>query len=328
MNNSKLHLKYLASLVKGEAKEHADGPPSLHSMYVELNKLAGMYWIVCSCFLLDRMQPGLGVVDRLREKFNQQLSSALQSGVVFDELGGPLRALSFVQLVEFLTENSDEKNSIFDLHVRPQLRDFLGKYMKGRIEESLPFWFDMRGVYCLCAMLKLTGLLDELTEDQRTVLIEYIGRSQVILGGFGARPQSEAHGGYTFCAVSSLRILNAEIPNKQRLTVWLKQRLAEANGRVGKPRDSCYLWWVGATLVNIGCDSIVNENRDRIERFISVNCFCPDTGGFSKYPSIPVDDNSVHGKQDPDLFHTFLGISSHALLKGCINPLTALPLYV
>lgn len=35
-----------------------------------------------------------------------------------------------------------------------------------------------------------------------------MNRCQSYEGGFGSNPGSEAHGGYTFCAVASLSILN------------------------------------------------------------------------------------------------------------------------
>lgn len=328
MRNVEKHFQYLIEVVrgKGDNKQEERGKPSLHAIYVELNKLAGMYWIVCSAFLLERMQPGLPGLSQLKEKFNHQLNESIEKEVVLDELGGPLRVLSFVQLVELLRgENVEEKQAIYDKIVKLQIKNFFEKYINHSIEKNLPFWFDMRGVYCLCVMLKLTGMLTELNLEQREALLLYITKSQNILGGFGAKPGSEAHGGYTFCAVASLKILNAEVPNQHRLTVWLKQRLGEINGRVGKPRDSCYLWWVGATLINMSCDQIVRSEKETIENFIAVNCYCPETGGFSKFPSIPVDEKSVHGKQDPDLFHTFLGIATHALLSGCIDPVTVLP---
>ena len=67
------------------------------------------------------------------------------------------------------------------------------------------------------------------------------------------------------------------------------------------------------------------EKRDILTQFLNTNCFCPGTGGISKFPSIPVDEESVHGKQGPDLFHTFLGIASLALVEGTIDPLHVLP---
>ena len=317
------HLDYLMSLMAkkgGESKQSA----SLHDMYVELNRLAGMYWIVCSCCLLGRLAPKLEYkVTRIKEKFNQQLK---MEAVVFDELGGPLRTLSFVQLVELLIDSESERQEIYRESIIPQLIEFIAKYIQSPLETHLPFWFDMRGIYCLCVCLLLTGQLEAVSDIHRSCLIDYIYRSQAILGGFGARPHSEAHGGYTFCAIATLQILKASVPNSGRLSVWLSKRLAEMNGRLGKPRDSCYLWWIGASLINLGKGEVVLvENKSQIELFLRNNCFVPDSGGISKYPSIPWDDKSVHGKQDADLFHTFLGIASLALMAGLIDPITVLP---
>jgi prenyltransferase beta subunit len=324
MDTIRKHLEYIQSVA---ASEKPEGSQTLHGIYIDLNRLVGLYWIACSVSLLDVLEEPLAITGILEKRIHGKvLQHMANSPLQFKELGGPLRTLSYVQLIELLVCDNREKDGIFSKTVIPQIRTFVETCIVGcPLEKTLPFWFDMRGIYCLTSLMKLTGTLDCLTPIQRSCIIDYINRSQAILGGFGAGPRAEAHAGYTFCAVASLTILDAPVPHKHRLTVWLSKRLAETNGRVGKPRDSCYLWWVGATLVNLGCRSILEGERERIERFLNVNCFCPETGGISKYPSIPVDDESVHGKQDPDLFHTFLGISSLALLKGRIDPLTVLP---
>ncbi len=318
------HLEYLISILKApsEPEEHK----SLHSLYVDLNKLAGMYWIVCSCFLLENLNIDLKVkVSQLKEVFNQQLDSQLETHpIIFNENGGPLRTLSVVQLLALL-KSKDEAHELFEKLIKPQLSDFLQNSIISPLESNLPFWFDMRGIYCLCASLKLIDAMELISEKQRSSIVDFIYRSQAILGGFGARVDSEAHGGYTFCAVGTLRLLGADIPNKHRLTVWLQKRLDDMNGRVGKLRDSCYIWWVGASLSNIDRLDLLNKKREILESFLLKNCFCYETGGISKYPSIPFDEKSVHGKQEGDLFHTFLGICSHSLFAGTIDPITVLP---
>jgi protein farnesyltransferase subunit beta len=39
---------------------------------------------------------------------------------------------------------------------------------------------------------------------------EWLLSCQTYEGGFGATPQNEAHGGYTFCAVAALKLLGKE----------------------------------------------------------------------------------------------------------------------
>lgn len=322
-------MKYLAGLLSTEAKKMNE-PVTLHDLYVELNKLAGMYWIVCACKLIEKSDQTIDM-SNIAEKFNQQVNSVLDTTdplPPFDEVGGPLRLLSLAQVVELTDVQTSKKIAFYTNHVKPQIFNFLNKYVsvENCIENHLPFWFDMRGIYCLTVLISLSDSLGELSHTQRKGLLDYINRSQVILGGFGSSPGAEAHGGYTFCAVAAIRLLGGEIIKPGRLFLWLSQRLDEMNGRVGKPRDSCYIWWIGATMINIGRGDAFKARIEILKKFLNSNCFCSDTGGISKYPSIPVDQDSVHGKQNPDLFHTFLGIASLALVEGTINPLHVLPL--
>ena len=47
-----------------------------------------------------------------------------------------------------------------------------------------------------------------LTEELRKGCAEFIAMCQTYEGGFGGYPGVEAHGGYTFCAVAALAILD------------------------------------------------------------------------------------------------------------------------
>jgi geranylgeranyl transferase type-1 subunit beta len=154
------------------------------------------------------------------------------------------------------------------------------------------------------------------------------------LGGFGANPAAEAHGGFTFCAVASLAMLGEQVPRKDRLHVWCKARLfPRFNGRPGKPSDCCYVWWICGSLWNLGSPDIISESQiEGIEEILVRNFVVPETGGFSKYPSVPIDgdESSIHGKQSADLFHTFLVICSLALMRpggGVIDSECVVPLH-
>ena len=66
-------------------------------------------------------------------------------------------------------------------------------------------------------------------------------------------PFGEAHGGYTFCGLAALVILNeTDKLNHERLIDWLASRqLVEEggfNGRINKLVDSCYNFWQGASF--------------------------------------------------------------------------------
>lgn len=66
----------------------------------------------------------------------------------------------------------------------------------------------------------------------------------------------EAHAGATYCAVASLSLigkLESVIPSgsksRELLIKWLLNLQEEGfHGRVGKPDDTCYTFWVCASL--------------------------------------------------------------------------------
>lgn len=111
----------------------------------------------------------------------------------------------------------------------------------------------------------------------------YMGVSlQTFEGGFGISPGCEAHGGSTFCAVASLKMiedmtseassnstLRSLSPSKRtRLIHWLFSRQVGEptggyNGRTNKPPDTCYSFWVGATIELLGMTGLVNEELIR-----------------------------------------------------------------
>lgn len=313
--NVELHQQYLLSLLKSKSGSSADDPePSLHDIHVSLNKLSGMYWLICG-YMLTSESPDPKILQIFRTKFMEEFQ---KSRKFVDENGGPLRCLSAVQLAFLLL--SEDEALVLTSDITDATVEFFVKYFS---EPALPFWFDMRSVYCLISVLHITNRLDEITHVKQDI-ISYINSAQSILGGFGAGPKAEAHGGYTFCAVASLTMLHSEVRRRPQISQWLTTRLSQLNGRPGKPADSCYIWWVGASLFNLNEKSILERERDRLISFLNNDCFVPGTGGFSKFPSVPFSDQ-VHGKQDADLFHTFLALASIALINGRICPLVVLP---
>mmetsp|Transcript_19418 Transcript_19418/g.19412 ORF Transcript_19418/g.19412 Transcript_19418/m.19412 type:complete len:118 (+) Transcript_19418:381-734(+) len=64
---------------------------------------------------------------------------------------------------------------------------------------------DMRSIYCAISVSSILGILDE--EIMRDVP-EHIARCQTYEGGIGAEPYGEAHGGYTYCGLASLVLMN------------------------------------------------------------------------------------------------------------------------
>eukprot|EP01097_Dermamoeba_algensis_P006457 TRINITY_DN4040_c0_g2_i1.p1 TRINITY_DN4040_c0_g2~~TRINITY_DN4040_c0_g2_i1.p1 ORF type:complete len:330 (+),score=82.67 TRINITY_DN4040_c0_g2_i1:40-990(+) len=109
---------------------------------------------------------------------------------------------------------------------------------------------DVRASYCA---LSSAVLLDIVTPEMTENMAEFIGRCQTYEGGIGGFPGNEAHGGYTFCGVAALCLLNRmDVINKERLLHWLVQKQMRLEGgfqgRTNKLVDSCYSFWVGGVF--------------------------------------------------------------------------------
>lgn len=109
---------------------------------------------------------------------------------------------------------------------------------------------DSRATYCALSTLRVLNISDLILLEN---VADWILSCQTYEGGFGATPGNEAHGGYTFCCVASLCLMNqlkrANIPSLLR---WLANRQLEADGgfcgRSNKLVDSCYSYWQGAVF--------------------------------------------------------------------------------
>ncbi|EDQ86216.1 uncharacterized protein MONBRDRAFT_33884 [Monosiga brevicollis MX1] len=110
---------------------------------------------------------------------------------------------------------------------------------------------DIRGVYCAtsAAFLACLPKLDELFAGSAA----WIARCQTYEGGFAAVPGAEAHGGYAFCGLAALHLLQgAELIDLPRLASWAVERQMKFEGgfqgRTNKLVDGCYSFWVGGVF--------------------------------------------------------------------------------
>ncbi|KAK6933186.1 PFTB repeat [Dillenia turbinata] len=171
---------------------------------------------------------------------------------------------------------------------------------------------DLRFVYCAAAICSMLGSWDGMDQEKAK---EYILKCQSYDGGFGLTPGSESHGGGTYCAVASLRLMgfieddhilkNSEssIIDLPMLLHWCLERQASDGGfqgRSNKASDTCYAFWIGGVLRILGCYSFINKRA--LHDFLLT---CQSKyGGFSKFPGQP-----------PDLYHTFYGFTAFSLLE-------------
>ncbi|KAL2916148.1 geranylgeranyl transferase type-1 subunit beta [Polyrhizophydium stewartii] len=165
---------------------------------------------------------------------------------------------------------------------------------------------DMRFVFCACAISFILA-------DWRGVDIprafDFIRKSKTYDHGFAQTPGQESHGGSTFCALASLYLMgelrDGATVDFKRTRAWLINRQDSGfHGRVNKPSDTCYAFWVGGSLEILGShQAFVNVD--------SLNAFLAEThssyGGYSK-----------HSDDYPDVMHSYMGFASRALCRDSL----------
>lgn len=67
---------------------------------------------------------------------------------------------------------------------------------------------DVRGAYCAVSVAKLTNMPESTLTKLFDKTGDWIASCQTYEGGFGGAPDLEAHGGYTFCGIAALALLN------------------------------------------------------------------------------------------------------------------------
>ncbi|XP_048515457.1 geranylgeranyl transferase type-1 subunit beta [Athalia rosae] len=162
---------------------------------------------------------------------------------------------------------------------------------------------DMRFIYCACC---ISSILDDWSGIDKHKAIDYITKSISYDGGIGQGPGLESHGGSTFCAVASLFLmdeLTKTLTEKQmnRLRYWcLMRQVGGFHGRPNKHEDTCYSFWVGATLQILGARHFTDATENRAYVLTTQDSVL---GGLAKFDNSP-----------PDPLHTYLGLCGLSLL--------------
>jgi len=167
--------------------------------------------------------------------------------------GGPMQlahlAPTYASMASIAIAGTEEAYNIVD---RAKIYDFLIR-MK---DESGGFRMhdngevDMRGTYCAIAAASMLRLITpELTQG----VAEYVRSCQNWEGGIAGEENLEAHGGYGYCGLAALAIIDEA--DKLDLPAFLhwainRQMAVEGgfNGRTNKLVDSCYSFWQGAVF--------------------------------------------------------------------------------
>jgi len=152
---------------------------------------------------------------------------------------------------------------------------------------------DMRFVYCATAV---SFMINDFSGINQQKAVEYIVQSQSYDNGIAQGPGQESHGGSTYCAVAALSLMGKldALPHRDGLIRWCVERQSSGfQGRINKDADTCYSFWIGASLAILGAYSLVDF---RVIKGFTLSCE-QDHGGFSKTPD-----------QHPDPLHTYLSL--------------------
>lgn len=170
---------------------------------------------------------------------------------------------------------------------------------------------DLRFVYC---SLAICNILNDSSNIDMNNAIKFISNCFNYDGAFGQNPGTESHGGSTYCAIASLSLLDQLnlVLNEKKLKSlerWAVNR--QINGFQGRPNkepDTCYSFWLGATLSIMGSLDRINKEKNRNFILNNANLL---TGGFSK------NIDSI-----PDPMHTCLSLCGLSLIgEENLNPI-------
>ena len=202
---------------------------------------------------------------------------------------------------------------------------------------------DVRASYCVVAVAKLLGILrPSLTEG----LAQYVISCQTYEGGFGGEPWSEAHGGYTFCAIAALYLLGHFNPDSksstgnqqldiESLTQWLTSRQMAYeggfSGRSNKLVDGCYSFWQGGAVAIVSAvhssppSSKVGTATEPEDPWLSgtvdQDALLMDEGMLERYILLCAQDVTGGLRDKPskrrDFYHTCYNLSGLSVVQQC-----------
>ena len=183
---------------------------------------------------------------------------------------------------------------------------------------------DLRQCYMALLVRQLLLCQGEVNDDiDLESLQEFILSRLNVNGGFCSRVLDEAHLGFTFCAIASLKLLEYPIEKLNKTRSWLFRRQISYpdllysdinykyfkkldtggfNGRENKLGDTCYSWWCTGSLYLMLSANLSHLNLHQAALFL-LNCTQNNViGGFSST-----------SESTPDPMHSCLALASLAL---------------
>lgn len=178
---------------------------------------------------------------------------------------------------------------------------------------------DLRFVFCAAAICFMLNDWSGMNVDKA---LSYIIDCQSYDAGFGLTPGAESHGGATYCAIATLKLMGyitddpvskrpscsvIDFPSLVEWSLWKQRMDGGFQGRSNKKSDTCYSFWLGSSLKLMGFHDFYDWDALRCFLLSCQSKF----GGFSKEPG-----------EFPDLYHDYYGLCGFSLLEEPgLNPL-------
>ncbi|KAG0461054.1 hypothetical protein HPP92_021351 [Vanilla planifolia] len=134
-------------------------------------------------------------------------------------------------------------------------RDSLHKFLLRMKDSSGAFRMhhageiDVRACYTAISVASILNIMDS---ELVVGLGDYIIRCQTYEGGIAGEPGSEAHGGYTFCGLATMVLIDEvdrlHLPSLIDWVVFRQGVECGFQGRTNKLVDGCYSFWQGGSL--------------------------------------------------------------------------------
>ncbi|KAG8384822.1 hypothetical protein BUALT_Bualt04G0158300 [Buddleja alternifolia] len=109
---------------------------------------------------------------------------------------------------------------------------------------------DVRACYTAISVASVLNILDDSLVQN---VGDYILSCQTYEGGIAGEPGSEAHGGYTFCGLAAMVLINEvnrlDLPALINWVVFRQGVECGFQGRTNKLVDGCYSFWQGGVAV-------------------------------------------------------------------------------
>ena len=267
---------------------------------MEVNKPWIIYWSVCSNLLVNSVSSRKFLLEKSSEIINALVELQKDGFCGNRQCDGhtapSFAAVSVLQMFQAVQKIDKEK-----------IKKFLEKMKNddGSISLYENGESDVRGAYCaiVCDYHLKLGIDFSLTT-------EWILKCQNYDGGFGGTIRDESHGGYTFCALASLKILGELNRVDSKVKRWIGRRQIDGfNGRTNKLGDSCYSYWVGGAARIVGLEF----DRNLLREFLGKVAQQPVIDVYNAYPVFR-GGGFRDREGGPDYYHTCYSLMGLSLM--------------